>query len=155
MKNYFNDSPIETKKDDRYGITPFSESLAKSFLKIERPVGTTIALHGPWGSGKSSVVNLARELLRENNDERLIVSEFKCWWYRGEEALALAFLQNLNSVLRTELREKVKNLVPRMGRGLLQAGPVIGSAIALTPAGPLGGLIGGAFDFAKRFFPEG
>lgn len=155
MKNYFNDSPIETKKDDRYGVIPFSESLAKSFLKIEKPIGTTIALHGPWGSGKSSVVNLVREILYENNDDHLIVSEFKCWWYKGEEALALAFLQNLNSVLRTELKDKVKDLVPKMGRGLLQAGPVIGSAIALTPAGPFGGLIGGAFNFAKRFFPEG
>lgn len=155
MRNYFNDTPIETTKDDRYGVTPFSESLAKSFLKIESPIGTTIALHGPWGSGKSSVVNLVREVLTEEDDERLIVSEFKCWWYRGEEALALAFLQNLNSVLRAELKDKVKDLVPRMGRGLLQAGPVIGSAIALTPAGPIGGLVGGAFDFAKRFFPEG
>ena len=155
MKNYFNDSPIEAKKDDRYGVTPFSESLAKSFIKIENPIGTTIALHGPWGSGKSSVVNLVREILSEDNDERLIVSEFKCWWYRGEEALALAFLQNLNSVLRTELKDKVKDLVPKMGRGLLQAGPVVGSAIALTPVGALGGLIGGAFDFGKRFFPEG
>jgi predicted KAP-like P-loop ATPase len=155
VRNYFNDSPIEAKKDDRYGIIPFSESLAKSFLKIEKPIGTTIALHGPWGSGKSSVVNLVREILSEDNDERLIVSEFKCWWYRGEEALALAFLQNLNSVLRTELKDKVKDLVPKMGRGLLQAGPVIGSAIAMTPAGPFGGLIGGAFNFAKRFFPEG
>ena len=155
MLNYFNDSPIEAKNDDRYGVIPFSESLAKSFLKIENPIGTTIALHGPWGSGKSSVVNLVREILSENNDERLIVSEFKCWWYRGEEALALAFLQNLNSVLRTELKDKVKNLIPKMGRGLLQAGPVIGSAIALTPAGPFGKLVGGTFDFAKRFFPEG
>ena len=155
MRNYFNDSPIEATKDDHYGVTSFSESLAESFLKIENPIGTTIALYGPWGSGKSSVVNLIREILKKKNDERLIVSEFKCWWYRGEEALALAFLQNLNSVLRTELKDKVKDLVPRMGRGLLQAGPVIGSAIALTPVGPFGGLIGGAFDFAKRFFPEG
>ena len=155
MVNYFNDSPIEVKIDDRYGVIPFSESLAKSFLKIENPIGTTIALHGPWGSGKSSVVNIVREILSENNDERLIVSEFKCWWYRGEEALALAFLQNLNSVLRTELQDKVKDLIPKMGRGLLQAGPVIGSAIALTPASPFGKLVGGAFDFAKRFFPEG
>nr|WP_320142311.1 P-loop NTPase fold protein [uncultured Cohaesibacter sp.] len=155
MKNYFNDSPIESSEDDRYGIAPFATSLAKSILKIEEPIGTTIALNGPWGSGKSSAVNLIRSALKEANDSRLVITEFKCWWYRGEEALALAFLQNLNAVLGSTLKDKVKDLVPRLGRGVLQAGPIIGPAIALTPAGPFAGLIGGAFDFAKRFFPEG
>ena len=46
-------------EDDRYGITPFAESIAKSILSIKEPIGTTIALNGPWGSGKSSAVNLA------------------------------------------------------------------------------------------------
>ena len=155
MKNYFNDSPIEDVEDDQYGVTPFAEALAKSILNIERPIGTTIALNGPWGSGKSSAVNLIRSALNNANDDRLAITEFRCWWYRGEEALALAFLQNLNAVLKTTLKDKVKDLVPKLGRGILQAGPIIGSAIALTPAGPLGALIPGTFDFAKRFFPDG
>jgi predicted KAP-like P-loop ATPase len=155
LKNYFNDSPIEASENDQYGVTPFAEALAKSILNIEKPIGTTIALNGPWGSGKSSAVNLIRWALKKANDPRLVVTEFKCWWYRGEEAMALAFLQNLNAVLGSTLKDKVKDLVPKLGRGVLQAGPIVGPAIALTPAGPLAGLIGGAFDFAKRFFPEG
>jgi predicted KAP-like P-loop ATPase len=155
LKNYFNDSPIEDSEDDQYGVTAFASALAKSILNIEEPIGTTIALNGPWGSGKSSAVNLIRSELRKANDPLLVGTEFKCWWYKGEEALALAFLQNLNAVLGSTLKDKVKDLVPKLGRGLLQAGPIIGPAIALTPAGPLAGLIGGAFDFAKRFFPEG
>jgi hypothetical protein len=47
MHDYFNDSPIETAEDDRYGITPFAKSIAKSILSIKRPIGTTIALNGP------------------------------------------------------------------------------------------------------------
>ncbi len=155
MKNYFNDSPIGKIEDDEYGFAPFAEALAKSLLKIRQPIGTTIALNGPWGSGKSSVVNLIRSFLDNAKDDRLIITEFKCWWYRGEEALALAFLQNLNAVLRTTLKDRVKDLVPKMGRGLLQAGPILGSAIALTPAGPFAGLVGGAVDFVKRYFPDG
>ncbi len=89
---YFNDSPIETPADDQYGITPFAQSLAKSILGIKDPVGTTIALNGAWGSGKSSAVNLIRGELEEAEDEKLVISVFKCWWYRGEEALALALL---------------------------------------------------------------
>ena len=84
----------------------------------------------------------------------MIVTEFKCWWYRGEEALALAFLQQLNSVLGEQFGDKTRKLVRKLGRGILQAGPVIGPAIALTPVGWLSGLVGGLFDVAKRLFPD-
>jgi len=151
---YFNDSPIETSDDDQYGITPFAQSLAKSILGIKKPVGTTIALNGAWGSGKSSAVNLIRGELEKADDESLVISNFKCWWYRGEEALALAFLQNLHALLSDTLKDKVEDLVPKIGRGLLQAGPVIGAAVALTPAGIFAPLAGASTNFTKRFFSD-
>ncbi len=154
MSNYFNDSPIERREEDLYGVASFSEALAKSILNIKDPIGTTIALNGAWGSGKSSTVNLIRAELSEAKDSHLIVTEFKCWWYRGEEALALAFLQQLNSVLGEQFGDKTRKLVRKLGRGILQAGPVIGPAIALTPVGWLSGLVGGLFDVAKRLFPD-
>lgn len=154
MSNYFNDSPIERREEDLYGVTSFSEALAKSILNIKDPIGTTIALNGAWGSGKSSTVNLIRAELSEAKDSHLIVTEFKCWWYRGEEATALAFLQQLNSVLGEQFGDKTRKLVRKLGRGILQAGPVIGPAIALTPVGWLSGLVGGLFDVAKRLFPD-
>ena len=152
MKNHFNDSPIETAEEDLYGVSSFSKAISQCIMNIESPIGTTISLHGPWGSGKSSVVNLVRTALTEQ-DRPPIISEFKCWWYRGEEALALAFLQNLNSILCKTFEDKVKDLIPKIGRNLLQAGPVISSAIALTPAGSFSPFINKTFDFTKRFFP--
>ena len=122
MPNYFNDSPIETAEDDRYGITPFAESIAKSILTIQHPIGTTIALNGPWGSGKSSAINLIRTALQRANDERLIVTDFKCWWYRGEEALALAFLQNLHTVLKDGLGDRVKISYPEHDAAIATGG---------------------------------
>lgn len=85
MSQYFNDSPIERLEDDRYGISAFASAIATSLLGIAHPVGTTIAITGPWGSGKSSAVNLIRgELLKRKNDQ-LSGFDFKCWWSRGEE----------------------------------------------------------------------
>lgn len=160
MPDYLNDSPIESVADDLYGIAPFAKSLTKSILNIKNPHGTTIAINGPWGSGKSSAVNLIRSELAKNNSDKLVVSDFKCWWYKGEEALALAFLQNLNAVLSDTFGRKVKNLVPNLGRKLLQGGPVLGSAAAMTVgaatvANPLAALAGATVGFAKNFFPEG
>ncbi|MDW3204256.1 MAG: P-loop NTPase fold protein [Alphaproteobacteria bacterium] len=152
---YLNDSPIATSADDQYGITSFAESIAKGILGVKNPVGTAIALNGAWGSGKSSAVNLIRSQLEQSNCENLTISEFKCWWYRGEEALALAFLQNLNALLSDTLKGKVKDLIPKIGRGLLQAGPVIGAAVALTSAGSFASLSSATTNFAKRFFGEG
>lgn len=154
MPQYFNDSPIERREDDRYGIHAFTEALATSLLSIAKPIGTTIAITGPWGSGKSSAVNLIRAELLNRKDDTLSVVDFKCWWYRGEEAIALAFLQELNSALKSSLGDKVKGLVPEVGRHVLQAGPVLGSAVALATTGGWGALVTGSAAFAKRFFPE-
>jgi len=155
MTNPMNDAPILAPDDDQYGIAPFAASLAKSLHNIKNPIGTTIALHGPWGSGKSSAVNLIRWELEAAGDESLVISEFKSWWFRGEEALALAFLQNLNSVLSLNLKDKLGDLIPKLGRGILQAGPVIGAAMTMTPVGIWGAVAGKTLDFASRFFPKG
>lgn len=152
MVNYFNDSPIDNPEDDLYGILPFAKSLAKSIRSIDSPIGTTIALNGPWGAGKSSAVNFIRNELEKSDDETLYISDFKCWWYRGEEALALAFLQNLNAILTDTFKDKVKDLVPKLGRNLLQAGPVIGSAMSVAGFGPLGAFTTKSFKFTERFF---
>jgi predicted KAP-like P-loop ATPase len=154
MSQYFNDSPIERREDDRYGIHAFAEALATSLLGIAKPVGSTIAVTGQWGSGKSSAVNLIRAELLERKDDTLSVFDFKCWWYRGEEAIALAFLQELDSALKSSLGDKVKDLVPEMGRHVLQAGPVLGSAVALATTSGWGALVAGSAAFAKRFFPD-
>lgn len=154
MSDYFNDSPIQSATEDRYEISPFANSLAKSIQGIKKPIGTTLALHGPWGSGKSSATNLIRAILEEAKGETLVISDFKCWWFRGQEALALAFLKNLDSILRDKLGDKVKDLVPTVGKGVLEAGSIIGPAVAFASTGPWGALAAGSTNFIKRFFPK-
>ena len=113
-------------------------------------------MNGQWGSGKTSVINIVRQEIENADDDGIVISDFKCWWYRGQDALALAFLQNLNALLIENLSKKVKDLVPSIGRLLLQAGPTIGTALSLIPAGPLAACTeSGMKKFAKRFFPEG
>jgi predicted KAP-like P-loop ATPase len=97
--NSFNDVSITVPEEDLFGIDPFAQALAKSLRDMASPMGTTIALNGPWGSGKSSAVNLIRHHLKKDiEDDKLNIIDFKCWWFRGEEALALAFLQELGKV---------------------------------------------------------
>jgi predicted KAP-like P-loop ATPase len=152
---HFNDSPIEKPEDDRYGMAPFAGSIAKSILNIKAPEGTTIALHGAWGSGKSSAVNLIRYALDRADDKKLVVTEFNGWWYRGDEALALAFLQNLHAALKRGLGDKIKDFIPKITRRVLQAGPVIGTASSLMVGQPsIAALFSKVSTFASAFFSD-
>ncbi|MCZ6863214.1 MAG: P-loop NTPase fold protein [Alphaproteobacteria bacterium] len=154
--NYFNDAPILSPDDDRFGIDPFAQALSRSIREIRSPIGATIALNGKWGSGKSSAINLIRHhLAADVKAGKLEIIDFKCWWFRGQEALTLAFLQELNATLRKSLSKKAKKLIPQLGKILLQAGPVIGPAINVATGGPWGSMALGSMNFAKRFFPEG
>lgn len=155
IPDFFNDSPIAIPEEDRFGIDPFARALARSLSEISSPIGATIALNGAWGSGKSSAVNLIRHHLRLITDEeRFVIVDFKCWWFRGEEALTLAFLQTLNTALGKGLGDKAKELIPKIGKKLLQAGPVVGPAINIATGGIWGTLFSGSLDFTKRFFPQ-
>ncbi len=152
---YFNDAPILSPEDDRFGIDRFAQALAQSFKEIESPIGATVAINGPWGSGKSSAVNLIRHHLKSDVEAgKLELIDFRCWWFRGEEALTLAFLQELNASIRKSLSDKAKELVPRLGKTLLQAGQVVGPAMNVATGGIWGTLTTGSMDFAKRFFSE-
>ncbi len=152
---YFNDAPISTPGDDRFGINKFAQTLARNIRDIKSPVGVTVALNGAWGSGKSSAVNLIKHHLE--NDVRagkISIVDFKCWWFRGEEALILAFLQELDRALQDGLGKKAKKYIPRIGKSLLQGGAIVEPAINLLTAGVGGSLVKGSMDFAKRYFSE-
>lgn len=79
MSRYFNESSIEESEDDQYGVAAFSSALATSLLEMASPVGTTIAINGPWGSGKSSAANLIRRELETRKNDQLTIIDFKCW----------------------------------------------------------------------------
>lgn len=153
---YLNDSPILTPDDDQFGINSFAKSLAESIKTIKSPEGITIALNGQWGSGKSSALNLILHHLQSDIEDRtIVVMDFKCWWFRGEEALTLAFLQDFNALLRDNIGDQVKDLVPKIGRFLLQSGSVVGPVATLLSGPTWTPLMLGSMTFAKRFFPKG
>jgi len=84
------------------------------------------------GCGKSSIVNLVRKEIEKSKNKSLSVTEFKCWWFRGEEALVLAFLQHIDAMLRDSFGDKAKGLIGGLCRTLLQATPTLAPAIALA-----------------------
>lgn len=135
----YNDQPIESPIEDRFGVDPFARALAASFCKMKSPQGAVIGLNGPWGSGKSSAVNLCKYHLAEAVETgELAIINFACWWFRGEDALALAFFRELYAGLSPSLGEKAKKQLPRLGARLLRAGALVGKVVETTVGGMAG-----------------
>lgn len=144
----YNDQPISEPNEDRFGVNPFALALANSIRKLKNPKGSVIAMNGPWGSGKSSAVNLLRHHLAPavSSGEMAIIN-FDCWWFRGEDALALAFFRELYAGLSPSLGEKVLKALPKLAARLLRAGPALGGAADSLGAGGAGSAAGVAMEW--------
>lgn len=137
----YNDQPIESPNEDRFGVDPFARALARSICKMQSPQGAVIGLNGPWGSGKSSAVNLCKHHLAEAvKANELVIIDFACWWFRGEDALALAFFRELYAGLGPSLSDKVKKKLPKLGARLLRAGALVGKVAEAAGAVIAGGI---------------
>ena len=154
MQAPHNDKPISSPSEDRYGIDPFAKALAASIERMPPPEGTVIALNGPWGSGKSSVVNLVLHHLKQSKSEEITVLNFACWWFRGEEQLALAFFRELYAGLGASLGERFKNFLPRIGARLLRTSAMVGPAVDLAGAPGAGALASGVMNWLSGLIKE-
>ncbi len=57
------DKPIEQPEDDLLGYASFAENLAQGIKGYRGTDSLVIGLHGEWGSGKSSVLNMVKEYI--------------------------------------------------------------------------------------------
>jgi len=133
-----NDIPISVPSEDEFGIDPFARAIAGAISKISAPEGTVVALTGPWGSGKSSAINLVRHhLRRDQEDDRITVISFNPWWYSDDQALTRAFFQHLYAGLGRAKSEAARAILLRLAKGLLSAAPI--GAVVNTMTFGLGG----------------
>lgn len=138
---HYNDHPIASPDEDRFGVDPFARALATSVRMMRSPYGAVIGLNGPWGSGKSSAVNLCKHHLNDAvQANELAIIDFACWWFRGEDALALAFFRELYAGLGPSLGAKAKKQLPKLGARLLRAGALVGKVAEAAGAGLVGGI---------------
>jgi predicted KAP-like P-loop ATPase len=108
------DRPILTRTEDRLGRAEFAEALATSIASWRGRESIVIGVYGPWGSGKTSIKNLAIEMLQAPVEHPEIL-EFNPWQYRDDELLRRAFFDDLGkAVKRRDASETTKVLVRRL-----------------------------------------
>lgn len=137
--NYSTDRPIDTCEQDLLGRASFSKQLGRAIYDYNGKDGLVIGLYGKWGSGKTSVINMAvNEMItlakQENN--MALVMKFAPWNYSDKDNLISIFFQSLKNKIELQDNEELKKEV---GKALndyagafdaLSLIPIVGSGVA-------------------------
>lgn len=91
------DEPITKVDDDTVGRAQSASAFASGLLKLDASSGLVVGVHGAWGSGKTSFVNLARPVLA---GQVTAMIDFNPWMFSGSDELVSAFFTEVAAELR-------------------------------------------------------
>ncbi|WP_081483823.1 KAP family P-loop NTPase fold protein [Paracidovorax oryzae] len=122
------DSPITDPSQDRFGFSRFANRISAAINSTPCPDGIVLAVNAPWGSGKSSLLNLIKFNLKSMGGEASpIIIDFNAWWFGDHDQLARQIL----SVFSVEISKESKNL-RKVGNLISEYSSAISSVIAFA-----------------------
>ena len=121
------DNPIRTVDEDVLGRAKVARSFAAHILSLDLSEGVVVGVLGPWGSGKTSFVNLARGHLESVG---LTVLDFNPWMFSGTEQLVESFFVELSAQL------KLRPALAEIGKDLEDYGETFSGMGWLPLVGP-------------------
>ena len=139
------DTPISSRKEDKFGRANFAKNLAKSIAGVPAEDGFVFALNAPWGSGKTSTLNMVKEALQKVNDEKkIIIVNFNPWWFSSGDSLVHDFFGQFNGALLKQEKgigkippELIKSLTDHVCTLSSMLAPVA-SVLSLEPSMAIG-----------------
>lgn len=112
--NYSADRPIESDKDDLLERASFASHLGKAICECDAKDGFVIGIYGEWGSGKTSVINMAIHSVGEtckNENHRPIIIKFSPWKYSEQSNLISIFFKSLQNQIAMKEDDEFKKKV--------------------------------------------
>lgn len=100
---FFSDQPIKSNKDDLLSRSAFAKCLGDAILKYKRKESIVLGLYGAWGSGKTSLINMAFEHIKEssiNAESKPIIIKFNPWNFSDQNQLISQFFKQLSATLK-------------------------------------------------------
>jgi predicted KAP-like P-loop ATPase len=134
------DSPITKPEQDELGRLGLARQIAQQVRRTPAEEGFVIGLLGPWGSGKTSILNLVTTTLSDEARGDVVVIKFNPWLFSGADQLVTRFFSELSAALK--LREGV--WAKQLG-GLLTAYGELLEPMGFLPVVGTGGSILGKF----------
>lgn len=121
------DNPITRVEDDAVGRASAAKAFASQVLHLDASEGAVVGVLGPWGSGKTSFVNLARA---DFESAQVAVLDFNPWMFSGAEQLVESFFVELSAQL------KMKKGMEEIGDDLAEYGEAFAGLGWLPVVGP-------------------
>lgn len=97
------DAAISTYSEDYLGRWPIAHSMYKTIKAAHGGYSTRIGLYGEWGAGKTSLLNLLRDIAVAQGDVVIHVSAWRA-------AEADSFMTALSREMNAEIKKRNKNL---------------------------------------------
>lgn len=153
LHGFASDRPITRIEEDLLGRSDFSTDLANAMASWHGKDSLVVALHGDWGSGKSSIKNMAISRLEDMSDDKPDVVEFSPWEWAAQDKITASFFQEISrSIGRTDKSksgQKLATTLKKYGRYLNTGETVItGLSAALPTLFVLATLIGVGGNFS-------
>lgn len=113
---YKADRPIERASQDILDVKSYAQSLGKAVLSYKESESLSIGLYGAWGSGKTSILNMALEHIefkteKYAKEEKPVTVKFDPWNFSDQNQLISQFFEQLSLALsRKEFGKKAQNI---------------------------------------------
>ena len=130
------DNPIGDRGDDVLERAGVADAFARQVLALDASHGTTVGVFGPWGSGKTSFVNLARQTFES---EGVPVLDFNPWLFSDAEQLVERFFAELSASMGME--EELKEIGEAFSKYGAAFNAVVGAASTLLAAPQVGAIV--------------
>jgi len=134
IDQFLDDRPIKARSSDRFNRAQFAFRLAETLALRADPSSIVVGLYGPWGDGKTSVLEMMSEALQEY--PRIILVSFNPWHFQSQDALLRGFFATLAEAMDRSLpnrREKIGDLLKRYGGLLSLASLTVGGIVQISP----------------------
>lgn len=110
---YYSDRPISQESEDLLERRYFANLLAKTLLNLNSQDTFTVGLYGKWGSGKTSIVNMAMQELEDlqcDKEDKMIILKFDPWHFTDTTQLINQFLIRLANEFLSEKDKQLNNI---------------------------------------------
>lgn len=99
---FLGDEEIKTEEEDILQNTELAQNFADTVLASEAHAGLVFGIDGPWGTGKTSFINLAERHWKAVSDS-VIVFRFEPLRYAAEPDLSERFLRDLTATIQRQV----------------------------------------------------